>query len=283
MIFDKQANETIKNLQKLINKEYEEKESLISKYTIGAEIEVKFKYYFPEIFQEYFKDKNWFSYSDEEKKIITDKIDEEEKVIRPLLEATVEAGIPKGLDKYWEFSFNPVNNMTLLYYQIELLKLGNLIPKGEHSFHLTIGGIKPNKNMYHILMILQLLFMKKERILSGYNFEKHLNTTWAKKGRAGILIKNHNDLINAEDGTEFRTLCIYDDTDVYFLLKTLHNLLNNKFDSLISKVITNMSEYNLPDKNWENIHKNVDLWKRYDDNFDDLSSYTKSIFNEIIK
>jgi hypothetical protein len=282
MIFDKQANNTILNLQKLINKEYEEKESLMSKYTIGAEIEVKFKYFFSDLFKEHFENRKWNEYTQEERDYISSKIDEAEKNIRPLLEATVEAGIPKGLDKYWEFSFNPVNDMTLLYYQIELLKLGNLIPEGEHSLHISIGGLSVDKKIYHVLMILEFLFLKKERILKGYDSVKELNTTWAKKGRAGILKKNQNDLIDAENGAELRTLCLYPETDLYTMLKTLHYLLHNDCYHLINPVIDKMKQMNLPDKNWENFYKNPDIWEKYVENFDDLSSYTKNIFNELI-
>ncbi len=277
-MFDTKAKETIHNLKSLLKVGVDEKESLPSTFPIGAEIEVKFKYYFPEIFTKYFENKKWFSYDEQDKKTISDLITNEEKDFLPILEATVEAGIPRGNDRYWEFSFNPVNDLTLLYYQIEILKKANLIPKGEHSIHLTIGNINPNKKLYHILMILELLFLKKERILSGYNFEKNINGTWAKKGRAGVLIKNNNDLIDSNKGTEFRTLCIYDDTDVYLLLKTLHNLLYYDNTLFIKNVIDKMSTYNLPDKNWENIHKNFDVWLRYSENFDNLAEYTKTLY-----
>lgn len=277
-MFDDKAKETISNLKSLLKIEVEEKPSLTSIFPIGAEIEVKFRYYFPEIFVKYFEGKKWYEYSDDDKTLISNLISEEEKYLLPLLEATVTAGIPRGNDRYWEFSFTPVNDLTLLYYQIEILKNANLIPKGEHSFHLTIGGIKPNKKIYHVLMVLDLLFLKKERILSGYDFNKNINGTWAKKGRAGVLIKNSNDLIDANEGTEFRTLCIYDDTDVYLLLKTLHHLLYGDSQDLINKVLNKMNSYNLPDKNWENIHKNFDIWLRYSEKFDTLADYTKEIY-----
>lgn len=280
MIFDKQANDTILNLQKLVNKNFEEKEPLVSKYTIGAEIEVKFKYYFPHLFKEYFENKKWYEYSQEDRDLISAKITQEEKDILPLLEATVKAGIPRGFDKYWEFSFNPVNDMTLLYYQVELLKLGKLIPEGEHSLHLSIGGLDTDKKIYHILMILQFLFLKKERITVGYDSKKQSNSTWAKKGRAGILKKNQYDLIAEEKGVELRTLCLYPETDMYSMLKVLHFMLHNDCYDLINPILFKMEQLNLPNKNWENFSKHPEIWERYLENFDELAAYTKSIFNQ---
>ena len=277
MFYDNQAKETISLLEKEFNVIIEEKPSLISKYTIGTEIEVKFQYYFPEIFNKYFNNKKYENYSEAEKEIITNEIGIQEKNILPLLEKTVELGIPKGNDPYWEFAFNPVNNLTLLYYQIEILKKANLIPKGEHSFHITVGGLKRNKRTYHILMILELLFLKQDRILSGYNYETYMNSTWAKKGRAGITIKKENDLIDCPEAIEFRTLMIYNDTDIYSMFKILHHLLHNNCDELINNVVNEMKKYNLPDENWENIHRNMVIWNQYSDSFNSLSKYTKEL------
>ncbi len=280
--FDQSSSETINNLQSIFNNKIDDnKPSLLSNYSIGIEIEVKFRYYFPEIFKEYFIDKKWDEYNDIEKEIISSKIETNEKVLLPLLESTVIAGIPKGNDKYWEFAFNPVNDLTLLYYQIEILKSNNLIPEGEHSLHISIGGLKPDKKLYHILMILELLFLKKERILSGFDFKKKMNGTWAKKGRAGIFPKFKSDLIDSEIGSELRTLCIYNDTDVYSMFTILHYMLHNNCSDLINQVLNKMSEFNLPDVNWENIHKNIDIWTRYHDNFEILSNFTKKLVNNI--
>jgi hypothetical protein len=278
MIYDNQAKEIISLLKKEFNIIIEEKPSLISKYTIGTEIEVKFQYFFPDIFNKYFNNKKYENYTDNEKEIISNEISIQEKNILPLLEKTIELGIPKGNDPYWEFAFNPVNNLTLLYYQIEILKKANLIPTGEHSFHITIGGLKRDKKSYYILMILELLFLKQDRILSGYNYETYMNSTWAKKGRAGITIKNENDLIDCSEAIEFRTLMIYDDTDIYSMFKILHHLLHNDCKDLIDNVVNEMKKYNLPDKNWENIHRNMVIWNQYSESFNNLSKYTKDLF-----
>lgn len=283
MFYDNQAKETISLLEKEFNVIIEEKPSLISKYTIGTEIEVKFKYFFPELYYKYFDNKKYENYSDDEKEIITNEISIQEVNILPLLEKTIELGIPKGNDPYWEFAFNPVNDLTLLYYQIEILKKVNLIPNGEHSFHITVGGLKRNKKSYHILLILELLFLKQDRILSGYNYETYMNSTWAKKGRAGITIKKENDLIDCSEAIEFRTLMIYDNTDIYSIFKILHHLLHNDCDNLINNVVNEMKKYNLPDENWENIHRNMVIWNQYSDSFNSLSKYTKELFINNLK
>ena len=127
-------------------------------------------------------------------------------------------------------------------------------------------------------MILELLFLKQDRILSGYNYETYMNSTWAKKGRAGITIKNENDLIDCSEAIEFRTLMIYNDTDIYSMFKILYHLLHNDCKDLIDNVVNEMKKYNLPDKNWENIHRNMVIWNQYSESFNNLSKYTKDLF-----
>ncbi len=289
MTFDQQALQTINNLKGLLHKEHSIKPPLIlSRYTIGAEIEVKFRYFFPSIFEEYFENKKWYEYNEDERKHITELITEAEKEIKPLLDKTIIAGIPAGYDKYHEFAFNAVNDLTLLYYQIELLQKSNLIPlDGNHSLHLTIGNIDLTNDGYYILMVLQLMFLNKDRIIEGYDNKKGMNSTWAKKGQAGILKKNEYDLTNCDKGIEFRTLSINKDTDIYKMFKTLHFFLNNlehnnKNSAIFDPVISKMDRLGLPNKNWGNPYTNKSIWDRYIETFDDLSSYTKNIVNNYI-
>ncbi len=281
MMFDEKALETVNNLVKLTGKQYIQKPSLICPQyiTIGAEIEVKFRYMFPEIFERYFKDRKWFEYDENDKEMISNEIKLAETYILPTLEKTIAAGIPRGFDKYWEFAFNPVNNLTLLAYQVEILQASTLIPRGEHSLHISFGNVELNQDFYHILMILQLLYCNKDRMKSGLSDDQQSSKTWAKKGRAGIYRKNQYDLIDSEKGFEFRTLTINQETNIYQLFTTLHFLLENPAETknIKESVIKKMKSVGLPDKNWENPHQRKEIWKTYFDNFDDLKNHTQQL------
>ncbi len=278
--FDNKAQQTIKNLKKIFDVNYVEKPDIISKYTVGIEIEVKFKYFFPDLFKEYFENKKWNNYSLEDKNRISNLILLEEKSILPILEKTVYCGIPKGNDKYWEFAFTPVNNLTLLIYQIELLRNCNLIPVGRHSLHITIGGLKASSRAYYILMILEMLFIDKERINDGFIEDKQRSGLWGKKGRAGIFKKIECDLFEEQHGFEFRTLYIDENTDLFKLFSLLNYLLNDsKSYDLIERARLEMIKCGLPDKNWGNPHENVEIWNKFVDCFDELSTNIKNIIN----
>lgn len=285
MNFDLETKQTISNLEKLLNKSVLYKPSLISRYSVGIEIEIKFRYYFPELFKEYFEGKKYFEYSDTEKDHISNLIKEAEIDLVKVLDSTVKCGLEKGLDRYHEFNFSPVYDLSLLVYQIELLKKSNLIPPGEHSLHITIGDLVLSKNSYYILMILQLLFVNKDRIKGGFSKCKYnKNGTWAKKGRAGILNKNKYDLINSENGVELRTLTIDENTDIYYLF-TVFNFLLTEIDNnhiIFELIINKMETLGLPNKNWENPANNPDIWNRYIETFDELSTYTKEIIKDYI-
>jgi len=285
--FDNLAFNTIKNLQHVFNVNYKILPDIICKYSIGIEIEIKFRYFFPKLFKEYFENKHFNKYGLEMKQKISDLILQEEKNILPNLEKTIACGIPRGRDKYYEFSFTPVYNLTLLINQIELLRKSGLIPSGKHALHITIGGVELEKKHYHILMILQLLFIDKERIKEGFS-EEYVDRswTWAKKGRAGIFKKIHTDLLDTDHGFEFKTFYIDDNIDLFKLFSLLNFFLNDEksfeINNLIKQIVDKMNDFGLPDKNWENPHQNSEIWNKYIDHFDELSLFTKSLINEVV-
>jgi hypothetical protein len=285
MSFDDKATQTVINLENLLDFKPDRKASIICPYTIGAEIEVKFKYFFPELFKEFFAGTNYFEMEYDRRVEITKIVDIVEKPTRNLLEATIEAGIPKGNDKYWEFAFNPVNNLTLLFYQIDILKKAKLIPSGEHSFHISVGGLTDTPTVYYVLMALELLFIKKDRIQQGFNEDRTASMFWAKKGTGGILKKNKYDLINETVGFEFRTFVLYDDTDVYKIFQTLNYFLSFISEGRVCPELKELKAYmlniGLPDINWDKPHKNPDIWERYIDNFDVMSLFMKELMINI--
>jgi hypothetical protein len=256
----------------------EEQNSILSDYPIGIEIEVKFSNYFPFIYNKYLSSGK--IYSLEEQNIINEEISILEKPLLDKLEKTIEAGIPRGKDKYWEFSFLPQKDLTELYYQVEILKKVNLIPKGEHSLHITIGDYKINKKIYCILMAMELLFTNKERIFAGFPKDGNNFKGWARKGNGGILVKDSSKLVNSSYGVELRTLTIDENTNIYDLFYFLNYLINNKnsLNSLRDKMI----EVGLPDKNWEVPFCQYDTWTKYIEKFDELKVIANLIFNDFI-
>jgi hypothetical protein len=189
------------------------------------------------------------------------------------LEGVIECGIPKGVDKYWEFALNPVNDLSLLAKQVSLLKASNLIPKGDHSLHITVGGINPSKKIYWVLAALELIFLEKSRIIDGFSKKGNYSDTWAKKGRAGIYRKNSFDLVDSDVGFEFRTLLLSDDMDLYYILKTMNELIESD-GIFLNKLREEFLNIGLTDSNWETPSQNPDIWLKYVDNFDYLKKWT---------
>jgi hypothetical protein len=282
MTFDQQAIITIENLEREFGTNFLKQDSIISPYSIGIEIEVKFKYLFPEIHEKWFSKNKYEEYDDDFRRILNTEIKYAEANILPKLQKTIECGIPRGLDRYWEFAFNPVNDLSLTIQQIEILKELNLIPNGEHSLHITIAGLKPNNNVYWLLSYLELLFIDKSRIEKGFSktYTKS-SDTWAKKGYGGICEKNHHDLIGCNVGFEMRTLTINENTDLVKLFSILAKYLNmiHKKENIdiFDKLISEYESRGLPNKNWQKPHMEPEIWNNFINNFDDLKEFVLKI------
>lgn len=282
MEFDTRGQQTVINLSNSFNTVVNDVQDILIPYSVGIEVEVKFKYYFPELHVDYFKNNLYYSSSYADRQQINQIISNREKETLLSLEKTIDCGIPKGLDRYWEFSFNPVYNLKYLVQQIMILKDCNLIPKGRHSLHITIGGVTPTAKIYWALAYLQLLYVDKQRILDG--FKDNQSSTWGKKGWAGILPKNDYDLIDNNIGLELRTLYIDENTDIIQLFTKLGILLNKIYRQQRIELFDNLAkEYEmlgLPNKNWGRPHENQNIWLKYAENYDYLSNFAKSLILE---
>lgn len=283
MTFDDKSRQTIANLKKEFGVEIAERKPIIcNEFTVGIEIEVKFKYLFPEIHQKYFNGKLWKEYSYEEQQEINKEIELIEEDTRNKLQKTVECGIPKGCDKYWEFAINPANDLSLIIQQVDILRKINLIPSGRHSLHITIGGPtwfsdkKTKPLAYYVLMILELLYCDKARMAEGFDKDNVSNATWAKKGMAGICEKNQYDLSDQTVGFEFRTLILKDDTNLEELFEMmLFIIFDERGAKLVSAMREKMTQMGLPDKNWKRPSIEPAIWKLYIEKFDELASDLK--------
>ncbi len=239
--FDKIAQQTVCNLQDAFNRIPSFRFDNVCKYSIGIEIEIKFRHAFPDVFKSHVLTNNLEAIND----IIKDK--------EALYFKTIECGIPLGADKYWEFSFTPVHNTSLLVDQIEILSYANLIPSGDHSLHITIGGIDKSEKSYWILRIMELLYIKKERVIS---------MNWNKKGLGGILERIYQ-------GYEMRTLTMSRDTDMDELFRILIILLDSNHWKIIKQKCLSLG---LPDEIW--MPKTIDIYYTH---FDELKEFVKEI------
>lgn len=276
--YNKIALDTLERISSHFETELKRYEPINSDFSVGIEVEIKFQYYFPEIFEKYFKNKSWKNYSKDEQKIISSEITVIENItnLREKLYKTQELGIVKGLDCYWEFALDPVTDLSILLTQLELLKDLDLIPKGNHSLHITIGNKAKNESIHWVLLLCEMLLSSPERIVTGFNKEKRV--TYFKKGESGLLEKRWR-LVDCPSAIEFRSLELVVDNDkdisltiskLQYISKLLNNVdfLNNEIDKC--KVV--LGEYDLPNTNWKNYKNNPDIWDRYYDNFTNIKS-----------
>lgn len=260
---------------------------------IGIEIEVKWRDYFPELWDKYLKNTTYKDLSDNDKKSLTEECSKLEEVLVPKLNATVDCGLEKGADKYWEFAFGPATQMDLMVGQVNVLQQANLIPSGSHSLHLTIGGLNGNKDSYYMLLLLESLYSTGERIKSAFHKENAaLSGTWARKGMGGLFVKDKNDLKHGyETAIELRTLELSDKhniedivylssflSDIIYIKKGQDSVLKESYsnkitmwNNFVSKSSEILENYGLADKNWKKPNLSPEYWLQYISVFNTLS------------
>jgi hypothetical protein len=174
---------------------------------IGCEVEVRWRHYFPELWDKFLANRPYSDLSLDERDELTHLCCEQEAVLVPRLQTTQVCGVPSGKDRYYEFANSPCYHPYTLYFEIQLLKQLGLIPAGfRHSLQITIGGLGQNRDTGMLLMALEILgYSSPERILSAAVSDKA--ATWGRKGRAGLRHRASVDmLLGAAEGMELRTL-----------------------------------------------------------------------------
>lgn len=167
--------------------------------SVGIEIEVPWSSYFPGLWDKYgLAGRRISALSSSELIELTQECTALEHVLLPKLQKTVECGIPRGNDRYWEYAFNPVHDTSLLVEQVRLLTCAGLLPRQrKHSLQVTVGGMPRCRSLYYLAMLLEVQFVDPERIRSGIaQTDTIIHTGWARKGLAGILEKGPEDLKN---------------------------------------------------------------------------------------
>lgn len=178
--------------------------------TIGIEVEVPFSSYFPGLWRSYGLDRRPLRDMEaHELHAFSTECAAAEVTLRRRLALTVECGVPRGADRYWEFSFAPVRSVGLLVEQVRLLTEAGVLPRDRrHSLHVTIGGLRASPKAYALLGVLEVLYVEPQRIAEGLaKARSTIHSGWARKGRSGLMEKTASDLVGAaERGVELRTL-----------------------------------------------------------------------------
>lgn len=240
---------------------------------VGIEIEVPWKAYFPDLWSE-----DFHTLSEERMAEITEECTRREAVLLPKLRKTIECGIKRGCDRYWEFALDPVTDISLIVNQVAVLRQAGLIPGDSNSLHITFGGLRVSRYSYYVALVMEALSVTPERVRSA-NYTTTSSKGWARKGKAGVFEKegSYDMMHDYNYGTEIRMaqlpernsrLALMLDISQRMAVEMYHiqcGVLTTKhqFDSFISELATVLFRAGLPDRNWGNPHTEPDIWDLY--------------------
>jgi hypothetical protein len=277
MNFNEEALITLERVSNHFGIELKRFEPIECNTSIGIEVELTFKSFFPVISEKYFKNKTWDSYTHEEKEIIDEEITIVENTlgVKHRLEKTLELGIKKGRDCYWEFALDPVTDLSIILTQLQLLSDLDLLPDGEHSLHMTVANLENNQETHWIFFLAEMLFSSKKRIETGFSKDKKL--TYFRKGKAGLLLKRWQ-LVDCKEAIEFRSLELViknrESSITHKKLEYICKIINDSVfrNSELERCKTLFSVLNMPNKNWGNYKDNPEIWDSFSDNYDNIQT-----------
>jgi hypothetical protein len=186
--------------------------------TIGCEVEVKWSSLFPDLAEQYFGPfdkygrltKRYSELSITQRKELDDICSEIDSVLKPRYQLTEDAGIPAGLDAYWEFANSPTYSWRTLAGVVAILMDGGLIPTNhDHSLHITLGGLAIGQGGACLLLSgLELSGSSPERIaMATERTRLDTSVAWSRRGDMGMRMRSSNALsLDQKIGCEFRTL-----------------------------------------------------------------------------
>lgn len=180
--------------------------------SLGGEIEIPWSGYFPQLWDRFGLDRGFAALSLEERLALSEACSREEEALRPRLLKTVECGVPRGNDRYWEFAFDPVVDWRWLDRKIELLEGSGLLPNnGARSFQITIAGLRQGPDAQALARLLEAIASSPRRLQMGLDAAARsvIHTGWARKGSGGVHEKGPEELKGgAPFACEFRTLSL---------------------------------------------------------------------------
>ncbi len=248
---------------------------------IGFEVEVPWSAYFPSLWSKHFLngERTYESMDAFTRAALSTECSRLEAALLPRLEATVECGVKRGRDRYWEFVLPPVSNACLSAQLIESLTGAGLLPRGIFSLHATISGIASRRDAFLMLLLLELLFGRKERVMQGC---RGLGA-WARKGDGGIVTKINNLLYDSPLAYELRTLELPLSREERTVLLSAIAQATRCFSSAscaenIRKQVKVLVEaHGLPFKPWGSPRSSPEIWETYIAHFERLKSGTRDI------
>lgn len=215
--FDAQARLACRRLEALFGARSHPEHALgAPRPSLGAEIEIPWSGYFPELWERFGLARGFSALSLEERLALSEACSEQEALLRPRLERAAACGVPRGNDRYWEFAFDPVCDWRWLDREIELLEGSGLLPNnGARSFQLTVGGMRQGPDAQALARGLEALASNPSRLAAGLESAKSIiHTGWARKGSGGVHEKGSGELKGgAPWACEFRTLLLPQEAD----------------------------------------------------------------------
>jgi hypothetical protein len=261
--------------------------------TIGVEVEVRFSSYFPQLFDEYRLDlKPYSTLTPHQQTDFLRKLAPLEQPLQQKLLKSVECGVPKGKDRYWEFATRPAFHPDLIADELNLLRQAGLIPWTHcHSLHVTIGGLWMGKTAGMLLMILELLgYTSKARIMSGVDPKRAVS--WSRKGRAGMRQRITDLEYDSNVAVELRTLELpgtHQDTQwllyvTWLLAECLRRPdLRDIWDTILAAAISLIPDMDIT-SNWGPGYENVDKWIKFADTIEHVdSNHLRNVVKRTIK
>jgi hypothetical protein len=257
---------------------------------LGIEIEVPWRAFFPDLWVEGFPNVDEQTLAQ-----ISEQCSVREAILIPMLCKTVECGVNKGADKYWEFAFDPSTDISITCNQVEILRVNNLIPPGNHSLHITFGGLRANADVVYMAMALEAYACDQNRILAGFHPSKVMSTGWARKGYAGVFEKEgvHDVQHGYQYAAEIRLLYLPSTGDQLFTLLDLAQRLAecvrltqaghhvDQWQLFKQRAKQILVEHGLPPKNWKKPHMEPDVWQRFGQHLPSISRLVQQAINEL--
>lgn len=189
-------------------------EGLAGAPSLGAEIEIPWSGYFPELWERFEMSKGVNALSPKRRDELSAACAKLEVDLLPKLELSAACGVPRGNDRYWEFAFNPVSDWRLLLLQTQALERAGVLPNnGRRSLQLTIAGIEQGPQAQALERLLEAYGSSAERLKEGIERSKaEFYVGWARKGSGGVLQKGADKLLGgARVACEFRALSLPSD------------------------------------------------------------------------
>lgn len=204
-----------------------------------------------------------------------------DRILKPLLQSITPV-IPRvGFDAYWEFSFNPTKSITPLAAELAMLYESGirrtrnrplttgLLSEGiPYATHMTIAGITNDRDAFTILCNLeQAGGSSPERIEKAMSSKKG---SWAQKGYGGLRRREAYELQGADTSAyEFRTLICTSAEQMTRLLhlgqKLAHTCLTNptEWRDIQLKTEDTLRTNGLPLSAWGHPNQQPEIWNTY--------------------